>query len=114
MSGIFEEKEGLSYYGVAIMLMMVGIAVYLFKSSREMNIYRKLLQIDDFAPDQKKIDQKLSTFASVYWEVLTAVYLIWSFLTNDWGFTWVIWPVGAILYAAVYAILSAVVAKNLR
>lgn len=34
---------------------------------------------------------------------MTAVYLLWSFLSGDWHFTWVVWPVAALLFAAVSA-----------
>ena len=33
---------------------------------------------------------------SVFWPVVTCVYLIWSFLTFDWHITWIIWPIAAI------------------
>lgn len=29
----------------------------------------------------------------------------WSFYTNDWGFTWVVWPVAALLFTGVSSIL---------
>ena len=34
---------------------------------------------------------------SVYWPTITCIYLIWSFLTFRWGFTWIIWPIAAIV-----------------
>lgn len=113
LSAAFGAGEEYVYGGVVILLMLVGIAVFLFVSSGlEMDIYRKLLQIGDYTPAQKKIEKKLSVFSSAYWLVITAVFLLWSFLTNDWDITWVIWPVGSILYAAIYAILSAVAGRN--
>ena len=33
---------------------------------------------------------------SVFWPTVTCVYLIWSFLTFDWHFTWIIWPIAAV------------------
>lgn len=112
-SSIFETKEEYSLYAVAVLLLLVGIGVYQFVSSgMEMNVYKKLLQIDDFKPENKKINKRLSGFATAYWLVLTAVYLLVSFLTNKWEITWVVWPVGAILFAAVFEILSAKAKKD--
>ncbi|MGO3288323.1 permease prefix domain 1-containing protein [Brachybacterium sp. AOP42-C2-15] len=38
--------------------------------------------------------------AALYWPVMLAAYLIWSFGSGDWGLTWVIWPVAGVLYGA--------------
>lgn len=115
LSSIFEANEEYSYYAVAILLVLVGIGVFQFVSSNmEMDVYKKLLQIDDFKPENKRAGKKLSVFSTVYWLLMVAVYLLWSFLSMEWEITWVIWPVGAVLFAAVYAILSAVTAKNRR
>ena len=35
---------------------------------------------------------------NVYWQTITCVYLIWSFLTFDWYITWIIWPVAAVVH----------------
>ena len=34
---------------------------------------------------------------SIYWPTVTCIYLITSFLTFDWGTTWIIWPVAGML-----------------
>ncbi len=33
-----------------------------------------------------------------YWETIVCLYLIWSFLTFDWGITWIIWPIAAVVH----------------
>ncbi len=37
--------------------------------------------------------KKMSGPVMVYWLIATAIYLAWSFTTNDWDRTWIIWPV---------------------
>lgn len=32
----------------------------------------------------------------VFWPSITCIYLIWSFLSFDWHFTWIIWPVAGV------------------
>lgn len=113
ISSIFEANEEYSFYGVAILLLLVGIGVFQFvSSSMQMDVYKKLLQIDDYKPENKRVNKKLSVFSTVYWLLATAVYLLWSFLTMNWGTTWVIWPVAGLLFAAVYAILNATAKKD--
>src|SRR5699024_3241012 len=41
----------------------------------------------------------IRAIAAVYWPVMAAIYLAWSFLTGDWEISWVIWPVAGVLYA---------------
>lgn len=43
--------------------------------------------------------------AGAYWCLATAIYLGWSFWTSRWEFTWIIWPVAGVLYAAVFGII---------
>ena len=50
-----------------------------------------------------------SALATIYWCLVTAVYLAWSFITMDWGRTWIVWPVAGVLFGLVTA-----VAKVLR
>ena len=39
----------------------------------------------------------LDTLMTVYWEVVTCVYLGWSFLTGTWGISWMIWIIAGIV-----------------
>ena len=43
---------------------------------------------------------------TIYWAVVTAAYLLVSFLSMGWAITWVIWPVAGILYGALTAFLK--------
>ena len=43
-----------------------------------------------------------SYIAGIYWTLVTAGYLAWSFWSGEWNRTWIIWPVAvAHGYAAV-------------
>lgn len=41
--------------------------------------------------------ERFRMWMSVYWSAVTAGYLLWSFLTGAWHFTWLIWPLAGIL-----------------
>ena len=45
--------------------------------------------------------------AAVYWPVAAAIYLAWSFLSGDWGITWVVWPIAGVLYAGLWSASAA-------
>lgn len=42
--------------------------------------------------------------AGIYWPLVVAVYLGWSFWTMNWGVTWIVFPVAGVAFAALVAI----------
>lgn len=92
---------------VCILLIIVGIGVlFLILAEMENESYKVLLQEGDFKKSKK--NETMETIGTVYWCIVTAIYLGWSFLTFNWGFTWIIWPIAGVLYGAIAAVFSAV------
>jgi len=48
----------------------------------------------------------------VYWCVITAIYLAYSFTTGRWEDSWIIWPVAGVGFAAAYAVAKEVVKRK--
>ena len=48
----------------------------------------------------------------VYWVVAAAIFLCWSFITNDWQHSWIVWPVAGVLFVAVMMICNLLVDKE--
>lgn len=95
------QNETLIMLSLCLLLVMVSVGVWFF--IRNGVIYastQKLLQEGDYTPLNKKINAKAETINGIYWLVVTAIYLAWSFLSFDWYLTWIIWPVAAVLFAA--------------
>ena len=71
--------------------------------------FEKLLEEGDYTRLNKKIDK----YDGIYWAIVTAGYLGWSFFTMKWEMTWIVWPVAGVLFAAYREIIKAVIkAKN--
>ncbi|MFD3684414.1 permease prefix domain 1-containing protein [Nocardiopsis sp. NPDC058631] len=45
----------------------------------------------------------VGVIAVFYWPFLAAIYLAWSFIGNAWDDSWVVWPIGAALFAGIAA-----------
>lgn len=56
--------------------------------------------------EKKKKDRRISILASIYWPIITAVYLTVSFFTMQWGMTWIIWPVSGLIFGSISAVVS--------
>jgi len=94
---------------VAVLLSFVAVAVNLFIRAGMINgSYNKLLQSDDFSIRNKEISKKTASIAGIYWPIVVAIFLGYSFTTNDWGSSWIIWPIAALLFAAINGIVTIV------
>ena len=91
--------------GVIVLLIMVaaGVKMIVLTCIRKGG-YDKLLEEGDYT----RLDKKASRYDGIYWAIATAVYLGWSFITMNWQFTWIVWPVAGVLYAAFHEIMKAV------
>ena len=95
---------------VCLLLLLVGVAVYLFISVCGVNSsYNILLQSGDYTPDSKRKNKKLEPLSGIYWMLITVVYLVISFVTMRWDRTWIIWAVSGVLFALIRIIAEALV-----
>ncbi len=111
IAGIFEASDMLCVVFTALIFVIVAAGVYLLVTvSTVKGGYDQLLLEGEFEPGLKETNKKKNTkkeqFGGVYWPIVVAVYLGWSFITNDWGITWVIWPVAALVFAGISAALG--------
>ena len=105
--------EGLTIGLVAVLLACIAIACFMIVNAGIIKDgFSKLLQEGDYNKTNKT-NYVLKAVAPAYWLTVTAGYLLWSFLTMNWGFTWIVWPVAGVLYGAIAVVLSGVhEAKN--
>ena len=91
----------------ALLLLIVAVGVYfLVRVSLVRSSFQILLREGDNAVENRQTKRKVDAINSIYWCVVTAGYLAWSFLSGDWHLTWVVWPIAAVLSAAISAIIT--------
>ena len=109
IAGCMETSDYVCTLCLAILLILVSIGVnILIRVSTIKSSYDTLLQEGDFTKKEKLAKKKTETFTGAYWCLVTAVYLGWSLWTKQWDITYIIWPVAAVLYAAMYGIIRMV------
>ena len=97
----------------AALLVMIGIGVLLIvRSSILWGAFAQLLEEGDYTREAKAKARKMGAFGGIYWGLVTAGFLAVSFITDAWDRTWIIWPVAAVAFAAIYGICAALQKKE--
>lgn len=107
MAGVMEVEDYMSGISVGLLLIIVSIGVnILIRAGMIKSSYDTLLQEGEYTIEEKHLKKKTDAFSGAYWCLMVAMYLGWSFWTNNWKFTWIIWPVAGVLYAAVLGLVK--------
>ena len=108
----FSASDIVFVYCVDILLILVAIGVYLFVwSGMIYGGYQKLLEEGEYSREKKLSRKNTEVLAQVYWCIAVAIYLGYSFFTNNWQISWIIWPVAGVLFGALMGIMSVVQKK---
>ncbi len=96
--------------GVVILLVLSAIAtgmiVYTHMSTPREYAEYNTLETQDEDLYRSPAGKKLRGYLSIYWTVVTALYLLVSFLTFRWHITWIIWPVAGVLSGIIKTIFE--------
>lgn len=107
LSALLEMEDLFIVTMVCVLLLVVGVGVVLFVlAGVRTGSYDRLLQQGDYSRANKN-NRVAQRIAAVYWPVVTAAYLAYSFITNDWQRSWIVWPVAGVLFGGIGAACSA-------
>lgn len=102
-----EQERFAHVLSAALTLVMVAVGVWLIvRVSTVWGAFQQLLEEGDFSRANKENNRKLAPFHSVYWGLVTASYLAWSFAAGAWDRSWIIWPVAAVAFGAILGIVK--------
>lgn len=98
----FAENEILCVIMLAITMIIagVGVSAFIVVGIRKASM-QKLLKEGEYTEKEKTKSGIREVIGVVYWGILTAIYLTWSFLTNHWHITWIVFAVGGVLFHSV-------------
>lgn len=103
-------EDALMAIGMAtcLLLFLVAIGVYIIVSSAiPYGCFNVLLQKEEHSVRFKESKPLTGKIAGIYWPVVTVIFLAWSFIGNDWGRSWIIWPIAGVLFASIDGIINA-------
>ena len=105
--GIIDEKNEALHMGLCgLMLATIAVGVFMIVNAGIISDgYSKLLQEGDYSKEEKS-NTLLKAITPLYWMVATAIYLGWSFLSERWDITWIVWAIAGVLYGGISVLLK--------
>ena len=103
-----DEGSCLHIAAIAAILLLAAVGVMLIvRVSVIWGSYQMLLEEGSYSRKEKENEKKYGFIGGIYWCLVTAGFLAWSFTTKDWNRTWIVWPVAGVAYGAIYGIIRA-------
>jgi len=100
---IDDDNDMLLAICTCVLLAVIACGVHLIvRTSVIWGGFQRLLEEGDYCRDQKHSRRR--NIMTIYWAIVTALYLGYSFLTFRWESSWIIWPVAGVLGAVVAGI----------
>lgn len=112
---IFSATDMTIAISLAVLLVFVSIAIYiLVRVNIIMNSLKAVLEEEDFTRKNKEVKKRMDPFVAAYWIFITAIFLAYSFITNKWDRSWIIWPVAGVSFAIYFLSLKFFFENNLK
>lgn len=113
LSAIFAgESDMAGVIGLCALLLLAAVGALLIVYTDTLrSAYDCLLEEGEYTREKKENPKKGlgGVVSTVYWLMVTAVFLIYMFAFNGSGvWIWLIWAIGGVLYGAVAAVVSAI------
>ena len=93
--------------GLLLLMCAIGVKMIVLTCIRHGGMDR-LLEEGDYS----RLNKRAGRYDGIFWAIVTAVYLGWSFISQRWDFTWIVWPVAGVLFAAYREIMKTIVRRK--
>ena len=103
---VFTERESVYVIMTALLLLLVGLGAACFvMAGVNRGAVDMLLEEGDYVRRRKRWRKRAGgAISGGYWMMVTALYLVWSFLSEGWERTWIVWPVAGVLFPVVITV----------
>ena len=97
-----------------LMIASIGCAAFVYGGTIQSAMDR-LLEEGDYTRPNKAIKSRINALTAAYWLVVVAIFLWYTFGPNGNGqpqYSWFIWAIGGVVYAALVIAVKAFMKKN--
>lgn len=107
VTSMFFSSSTLVYMMLIALLVIVSAGIYIVApASAQYEAYNNILKDNTVVTEASKRAKRAEKLAAFYWPLVIAVYLGWSLWSMKWGETWIVWPVAAVLFAALVGLME--------
>lgn len=107
IASIFYQGSDITYMMLIVLFIIIAAGISIISPvSAKYDAYNNILKDSTLENEKSKRTKRAEKLAAFYWPLLVAIFLGWSLWTMDWGTTWIIWPVGAVLFAALVGLME--------
>lgn len=101
LTAVLSGSGELIFLMLAVLLLMVAAGLYVIIPAATQNeAYNWILAEGDLNAGKSKATRQAEKLAAFFFPLLVAIFLGWSFWTMAWHITWIVFPVGAVLFVA--------------
>ena len=109
----FTENEILVAVALGLLMIIAGIGAGMFIVAGTQNAsMKKLLREGEFTEKEKNRTGIREAVGFCYWGILTGIFLAWSFLTNQWHISWLVFAIGGVLFPIVMMLCNLIADKD--
>lgn len=110
---LFASETSTENIGVSITIFIVACGVFNIVYGYSKNsIYNKILKKEGYTVQSKNKDKKAEKIAAVYWPLIVLIYLAYSFISEDWGRSWIVWPIAGLGFPVILGIANLFSSKD--
>ena len=88
--------------GTFMLILSLAVANFVYFGMQKSKYDHREMEAD---ANKMREEKRIGKYCGVIMIVTSIVFLVWSFMSGDWGITWIVWPIGGILCGIVSLIL---------
>lgn len=101
------ENSGRLLMVLPVSVVMVAIGVFIMvKDGIIWSSYEKISQEGDYSREEKEKQIGTSSISTAYWAIVVAIFLGYSFITDNWQYSWIVLVVSGVLYPGIIALFT--------
>lgn len=86
-------------YGTVALILTIAFAVFIFINVSTCNEgHKKLLKEGEYSPKVREGNKVIGAVGGVVWPLTVTVFLIWGFIFDGWGISWIVFPIVGVIF----------------
>ncbi|MFA7435152.1 MAG: permease prefix domain 1-containing protein [Bacilli bacterium] len=110
---VINDNLGVEQYnlgiGVGVLLTLIALGCFIIiRAGLIKDSHNVLLEIGEYKKAKSKTnnDRIISAIAGIYWPLVIAGYLLWSFLGKAWHISWLVWVIAGVLFGGISELIN--------